>query len=100
MELRYDEDGTKWHRHDAFKLRDWWCTACGAPGANLLVYRHRPSKRLFLMCEELDEGWWDPDAVANSPEMSPFQDLSDWRLATQDELNDSGWDTTRFCLVE
>jgi hypothetical protein len=84
-----------YHRDDALVL-DLGCWSCPSE-ADLLVWRHEESGQLFLMCEELEHGWWHPDDVKRkSCEVAP----SGLVLANENDLADSDWDEGRFRLKE
>lgn len=96
--LRPEQFG--WRRHDALVYTEQLCSACGSPAGNLLLYRHRPSGRLFLMCWELGEAWWEIEHLDNPPEVDPWTELEDWDLANEADLRASGWDSALFKLKE
>ncbi len=74
------------------RFRELGCPCCTCPTAELQVYVDEESGRLFVMCDEVEEGWWDPLRMRSKPDLMPLRDLHACRQATPDDIEAAGWD--------
>lgn len=81
--------------NEVFVRRLRGCPACGCPTATLCALVDEESGRAFLMCDEVEEGFWS----MNDPLSTTFQpntDLAGWRAAEYDDLIAAGWNPQDF----